>query len=84
MKNLLTARGVSVMLMVILLPVNICLSQENSKGEFLGKADMYKAKQTAFDYLGESQVVEKYGRISDQIWSFAELGLQEFRSSRHY
>jgi len=81
MKNLLTVRGLSGMLMLVLLPVNICLSQEKSKGEFLGKADMYKAKQTAFDYLGESQVVEKYGRISDQIWGFAELGLQEFRSS---
>lgn len=81
MKNLLTVRGLSGMLMLVLLPVNICLSQEKSKGEFLGKADMYKAKQTAFDYLGESQVVEKFGRISDQIWGFAELGLQEFRSS---
>jgi len=51
MKNLLTVRGLSGMLMLVLLPVNICLSQEKSKEEFLGKADTYKAKQTAFDYL---------------------------------
>jgi aminobenzoyl-glutamate utilization protein B len=81
MKNLLTARVVSGILLMMFLPMNICLTQEKSEGELLGKADMYKAKQTALDYLGEPKTVEKFGRISDQIWDFAELGLQEFRSS---
>ena len=40
-----------------------------------------KAKKTALDYLDDELTVEKYGKISDQIWSFAELGMQEFKSS---
>ncbi len=47
----------------------------------LGKADMYKAKKSALEYLGDSAVVREFGVISDSIWSFAELGMQEFRSS---
>jgi len=47
----------------------------------LGKADMYKAKKSALEYLGDNAVVRKFGIISDSIWSFAELGMQEFRSS---
>ncbi|HNW57206.1 MAG TPA: amidohydrolase [Bacteroidales bacterium] len=46
-----------------------------------GKADLYKAKQNALDYLSDSQVVKKYGDISDAIWNYAELGMQEFKSS---
>ena len=53
---------------------------ENDKG-FPGKADLYKAKKTAFNYLDNSATIEKYGKISDEIWSYPELGMQEFRSS---
>ena len=38
-------------------------------------------KQKVLHYLSQPEVVEKYGKISDAIWSFAELGLQEFRSA---
>ncbi len=41
-----------------------------------------KEKQTALDWLNRPQVVERFGRISDTIWSYAELGLQEFKSSK--
>jgi len=45
------------------------------------KAKSYPAKETALSYLGKDKTVEKYGRISDAIWGFAELGMQEFKSS---
>lgn len=38
-------------------------------------------KQFVLEWLNQSEVIEKYGKISDAIWSFAELGLQEFKSS---
>jgi aminobenzoyl-glutamate utilization protein B len=40
------------------------------------------AKQAVLDYLSQPQVVEQFGKISDAIWSYAELGLHETRSSK--
>jgi aminobenzoyl-glutamate utilization protein B len=40
-----------------------------------------KEKQSVLDFLSLPNVVEKFGEISDAIWSYAELGLQEFKSS---
>jgi len=45
-------------------------------------ADMYPEKQMALDWLDQPQVFEKYGTMSDVIWSYAELGMQEFVSSK--
>jgi len=45
-------------------------------------AEMYAEKQMALDWLSQPEVVEKYGRMSDAIWSYAELGMQEFKSSK--
>ena len=57
-------------------------AKEKEKDEgLIGKAELYKAKKNALDYLSESTVVEKFGGISDAIWNFAELGMQEFKSS---
>jgi aminobenzoyl-glutamate utilization protein B len=42
---------------------------------------MYRAKEDALSYLSDGAVIEKFGVISDSIWGFAELGMQEFRSS---
>src|SRR5262245_25072195 len=39
------------------------------------------AKQQALDWLNRDDVRERFGRIADSIWSFAELGLQEHKSS---
>jgi len=44
-------------------------------------ANISKEKQDVLDYLSRPDVVEKFGKISDAIWSYAELGLQEFKSS---
>lgn len=46
-----------------------------------GKAKIAKEKQFVLDWLGRSETVEKFGKISDAIWEYAELGLQEFNSS---
>jgi hypothetical protein len=39
-------------------------------------------KKYLLDWLAQPQVVERFGRISDAIWSYAELGMQEFNSSK--
>ncbi len=41
-----------------------------------------KDKQFVLDWLGRDEIVAEFGRISDAIWEYAELGLQEFRSSK--
>jgi aminobenzoyl-glutamate utilization protein B len=46
------------------------------------KVKIEKEKQLVLDWLAQPAVLEKFGRISDAIWSYAELGLQEFRSSK--
>jgi aminobenzoyl-glutamate utilization protein B len=38
-------------------------------------------KQYVLDYIGKTESFEKFGRISDAIWSYAELGLHEYKSS---
>ena len=45
------------------------------------KQDLYKAKKDAIEYLSDSLVIKKYGVIADAIWNYAELGMQEFKSS---
>ncbi|MBM3419949.1 MAG: amidohydrolase [Bacteroidetes bacterium] len=55
--------------------------QETVTPSSTGKADTYRAKTSALDYLSRKEVVTKFGIISDSIWSFAELGMQEFRSA---
>lgn len=57
------------------------LAQKKPDEGLSGKADLYKAKKNALEYLSDNYIVEKYGKISDSIWHFAELGMQEFRSS---
>jgi len=36
-------------------------------------ADVYPEKQMAFDWLDQPEIFEKYGRMSDVIWTYAEL-----------
>jgi len=40
-----------------------------------------KQKKYALEWLSQPEVVEKFGKISDKIWDYAELGLQEYKSS---
>ncbi|MCJ7655959.1 MAG: amidohydrolase, partial [Dehalococcoidia bacterium] len=45
-------------------------------------ANMYPEKQAAFDFLNQENIIQKYGKMSDAIWSYAELGMQEFKTSK--
>jgi len=38
-------------------------------------------KKFVLDWLGRPEVVKEFGEISETIWRFAELGLQEFKSA---
>ena len=46
------------------------------------KSKIAKEKQLVLDWLSRPEAVEKFGRISDTIWEYAELGLQEFSSAK--
>ena len=46
------------------------------------KVKIAKEKQAVLDWLARPETFEKFGKISDSIWEYAELGLQEFRSSK--
>jgi aminobenzoyl-glutamate utilization protein B len=56
-------------------------AQSKEEEKFLGKADLYKAKESALAYLDDTLILKKFGTISDSIWNYAELGMQEFKSS---
>jgi aminobenzoyl-glutamate utilization protein B len=51
-------------------------------GQSLAAKKIPKEKKFALEWLSKPQVVEKFGKISDSIWSYAELGLQEYKSSK--
>jgi len=46
------------------------------------KVKIPKEKQFVLDWLARPETVERFGKISDAIWEYAELGLQEFKSSK--
>jgi aminobenzoyl-glutamate utilization protein B len=48
----------------------------------LAKEKVPKEKKLVLDWLSQPEVVEKFGKISDAIWEYAELGMQEFKSSK--
>jgi len=74
MKAGIFGRFVGTVIPGLLLAGTLC-GQENPD------TSVSKEKQSVLDYLSQPGVVEKYGKISDAIWSYAELGLQEFKSS---
>jgi len=45
------------------------------------QAKIEKEKKTALDWLSRPETVDRFGKISDAIWAYAELGFQEFRSA---
>jgi aminobenzoyl-glutamate utilization protein B len=46
------------------------------------EANVSKEKKLALEWLSQAKIIEKFGKISDAIWSYAELGMQEFKSSK--
>lgn len=71
----------ALILALTVLTAGTAFSQKKNDEGFLGKADMYKAKKSSVDYLSDTAVARKFGSISDAIWDYAELGMQEFKSS---
>jgi aminobenzoyl-glutamate utilization protein B len=45
------------------------------------RAAVSAEKRHALDWLSRDEVRDRFGRIADSIWSYAELGLQEYKSS---
>ena len=43
---------------------------------------IHPAKKDLLEWLSKQDVIERFGKISDTIWSYAELGLREFNSSK--
>jgi aminobenzoyl-glutamate utilization protein B len=66
-------------LLVVLITLS-CVSLPFSQGK--EKVKITKEKQLVLNWLSQPQTVEKFGKISDAIWSYAELGLQEYNSSK--
>ncbi|MDP4223089.1 MAG: amidohydrolase [Bacteroidota bacterium] len=60
---------------------SLAFSQKKAGDDKALKADLYKAKKDAIEFLSDSTTVRKFGKMADSIWHFAETGLQEFRSS---
>ncbi len=44
-------------------------------------AEVRAEKKFVLDWLSQPAIVKEFGEISEAIWRFAELGLQEFKSS---
>ncbi|MCL1973538.1 MAG: amidohydrolase [Bacteroidetes bacterium] len=43
--------------------------------------NLYESKKYLLEYLNDNNTLQRFGRISDAIWNYAELGMQEFKSS---
>ena len=81
MKNTFTFRsGLLAGFLYFVTALSLFCQKKPENGSY-GKADLYKAKESALDYLSNINVIQKFGIIADSIWNFAELGMQEFRSS---
>jgi aminobenzoyl-glutamate utilization protein B len=76
-----SGRQGAILFIFCLILFNYPASAQKKNVESSAKGELYKAKKTALEYLGESLIIRKYGNISDAIWNFAELGMQEFKSS---
>jgi len=66
----------------ILVAAVFLMMMARTAGAAAPKVKIPKEKQLVLDLLATPETVEKFGKISDAIWSYAELGLQEFKSSK--
>jgi len=67
---------------VVVLGLVLSLVPGPAAGAAQAKVKITKEKQFVLDWLGRAEAVESFGKISDRIWEYAELGLQEFNSSK--
>ncbi len=52
-----------------------------SQAASIADEEVSPEKKFVLDWLSRPQIIEQFGKISDSIWSYAELGMQEFKSS---
>ena len=69
-----------ILLISILLSSSSVYAQRKSQNK-IANHDQTKAKTEALQYLSDTVNIKHYGKISDAIWDYAELGMQEFKSS---
>ncbi len=67
---------------IILILLSSILSFSALSGLPQKEGRIEKEKKFVLDWLSQPEIIEKFGRISDSIWSLAELGLQEYKSSK--
>ncbi|MGB9835792.1 MAG: amidohydrolase [Candidatus Saccharicenans sp.] len=65
----------------IMWPAGLPAGQQTAHPKPSSKIKLPPEKKFVLDWLGQKEQVEFFGHISDRIWSFAELGLQEYKSS---
>jgi len=73
-------RKTTIRILLVVLITLSCASLPFGQGK--EKIKIAKEKQLVLNWLSQPQTVEKFGKISDAIWSYAELGLQEYKSSK--
>jgi len=78
MRERILRRAVIVLALAVLFPGTVTWGT----GVAEEKAEITEEKQLVLDWLAQPKIMEKFGHISDSIWSFAELGMQEFKSSK--
>jgi aminobenzoyl-glutamate utilization protein B len=59
----------------------VCVFSLSTQAAAVSGKDLTKEKKLVLEWLSQPQVVEQFGKISDAIWSYAELGMQEYKSS---
>jgi len=68
--------GIVLSIMILSLGVHSFPAQQGEKQAVAPQ------KKLVLDWLAQRDIVERFGKISDAIWSYAELGMQEFKSSK--
>ncbi|MBM3296721.1 MAG: amidohydrolase [Candidatus Aminicenantes bacterium] len=64
------------LVLAVLLTAALCAASAPAK------SNISKEKASLLHWLSKPDVVERFGRLSDAVWSYAELGMQEFKSSK--
>jgi len=59
----------------------VCILNLSTQAASVTGKEVAKEKKFVLEWLSQPQVVERFGKISDSIWSYAELGMQEYKSS---
>lgn len=59
----------------------VCVANLSTPITSLTDTEIDKEKKFVLEWLNQPRVIEQFGKISDSIWSYAELGMQEYKSS---